>query len=76
MTCEIFISRRVLALHMILVRQPPPKSRGHMLITKIIIGRSGPIGQTVRGLDDPQWRRGRSARAQNQLGFQISYGIC
>ena len=59
MTCEIFVSRRVLALHMLLVRQPPPKSRGHMLRTKITTGRSDPKDRTVRGgdTDGPRMRR-------------------
>jgi hypothetical protein len=26
--------------------------------------------------DGPRWRRGRSARAQSQLGFLVSRGIC
>jgi hypothetical protein len=35
-----------------------------------------PLGRTVRGPDCPRWRRGRSARAQRQLGFLVSRGIC
>jgi hypothetical protein len=31
------VSRRMLALHMLLVRQPPPKDRGHMLSTKNVL---------------------------------------
>jgi hypothetical protein len=47
---------------MLLVRQPSPKGRGHMLEAK-------------KGLaDGPQWRRGQSARAQRQLGFLVSRG--
>jgi hypothetical protein len=30
-TCEIYCFRRLLVVHMLLVRQPPPKGRGHML---------------------------------------------
>jgi hypothetical protein len=35
-----------------------------------------PWGRTVRGPDSLQWWRGRSARAQNQLGFRVSCGVC
>jgi hypothetical protein len=47
---------------MLLVRQPSPKGRGHMLKTKLS-GRSG-------------LEAGRSTRAQSQLGFLVSHGIC
>jgi hypothetical protein len=32
--------------------------------------------QIVRGLDGLWWQHGPSARAQDQLGFGISCGIC
>jgi hypothetical protein len=59
----------LLAVHMLLVRQPPLKGRGHMLSPKMGM-------RTVRPcrLDGP--RSGRSARAQNQLAFRVSSGIC
>jgi hypothetical protein len=33
------------------------------------------VSRTVRGPDCPWWWRGRSARAQNQLGFLVYRGI-
>jgi hypothetical protein len=56
---------------MLLVRQPPPKGRGHMLSA----GNDRADGPTL-SLDGPRWWCGRSAHAQSQLGFQVSHGIC
>jgi hypothetical protein len=56
---------------MLLVRQPSPKGRGHMLDTK----KNRADGPAPRP-DGPRWWRGRSARAKSQLGFLISRGIC
>jgi hypothetical protein len=49
---------------MLLVRQPPLKGRGDMLSTE----KSRATG--------PRWWPGRSTRAQSQLGFLVSRGIC
>jgi hypothetical protein len=51
---------------MLLVRQPSPKGRGHILKAK----KSLVDGPVLRP-DDP-----RSARAQSQLGFLVSREIC
>jgi hypothetical protein len=56
---------------MLLVRQPSPKGRGHMLSSK----KSSADGPPPKS-DVPRWWRGRSARAQSQLGFLVSRGIC
>jgi hypothetical protein len=56
---------------MLLVRQPSPKGRGHMLKAK----KSLADGLALRP-DGPRWRRGRSACAQRHLGFLVSRGIC
>jgi hypothetical protein len=49
---------------MLLVHQPSPKGRGHMFNAK------------KSSADGPRWWHGRSARAQSQLGFLVSRGIC
>jgi hypothetical protein len=49
---------------MLLVRQPSPKGRGAY------------VGDQKCLADGPRWWRGRSARAQRQLGFLVSHGIC
>jgi hypothetical protein len=56
---RFIVFQRVLEVHMLLVRKPPPKARGHMLRTKITTGRSDPKGRTVRGgdTDGPRMRR-------------------
>jgi hypothetical protein len=56
---------------MLLVRQPSPKGRGHMLEAKR--GRADGLALRPDGL---RWWRGRSARAESQLGFLVSRGIC
>jgi hypothetical protein len=61
---------------MLLVRQPSPKGMGHMLDTKKSSHTGRPCGGTVRGPDSPRWWRGRSTRAQSQLEFLVSRGIC
>jgi hypothetical protein len=56
---------------MLLVRQPSPKGRGHMLEAKKGLA----DGPALRP-NGPRWRRRRSVRAQRQLGFLVSRGIC
>jgi hypothetical protein len=56
---------------MLLVRQPSPKGRGHMLDTKKGLA----DGPALRP-DGPRWWRERSVRAPSQLGFLVSRGIC
>jgi hypothetical protein len=54
---------------MLLVCSAPPKGRGHMLGAKL-------RGRTVRGPDGPRLWAGRSAQAQNRLGFRVSCYVC
>jgi hypothetical protein len=64
-------------VHMLLVRQTSPKGRGaYVRSQKEAVRTVRPWGRTVRGPDCPRWWRGRSARAQSQLGFLVSRGIC
>jgi hypothetical protein len=58
-------------VHMLLVRQPPQKGRGQMLSTRNVLA----DGPALRP-DGPRWWHGRSMRAQSQLGFRVSRGIC
>jgi hypothetical protein len=56
---------------MLLVRQPPPKRRGHMLSTE----NDRADGPALRP-GGPRWWCERSAHAQSHLGFRVSRGIC
>jgi hypothetical protein len=49
--------------YLLLVCSAPPKGRGHMLGTKLRCGQSGP-------------EAGRSAHAQNRLGFRVFRCVC
>jgi hypothetical protein len=56
---------------MLLVRQPSPKGRG-----AYVGNQNGRADDPALRPDGPRWWRGRSARAQSQLGFLVSRGIC
>jgi hypothetical protein len=47
-----------------------------MLGTKMSGRTVRPWGRTVRGPDSPRLWAGRSAQAQNRLGFRVSYYVC